>query len=102
MFERRPGQESIDAVKVHVVDSRIDFRIGGIITHVDDEGLTAWPKNAINFDQSANRIAEVFKRRAASHEIEAIAREWQCRGIALSELNINACLLCIGRRHTYE
>src|SRR5262249_24385251 len=64
--------------------------------------LTAWTKNAMHFDQSTDRIAEVFECGAANHEIEAIAREWQCRGIALPELNRNARLLCIDRRHADE
>ena len=75
---------------MHIVDSCLDFRIAGIIAHVDDERLTVRLQNAIHFNQSADRITEVFERRAANHEIEAIVREWECCGVTLSELDLNS------------
>src|SRR5262249_20576239 len=81
--------------------SCINFHIGGITTHVDDECFAARPQDAVHLGQSADWVAEVFEGRAATHEIEAIVCEWQCRGIALSELDLYARSLCIGRRHTH-
>src|ERR1700704_1892989 len=74
VFENNLCPESVEKAKPQLLNLAGNRLVRHIVAHVDDQGSTARPQDAVHFAKRAKRIAEVFECRAANNEVDCAAR----------------------------